>query len=178
MTLPSAGVLLSLNQIHVEAGGTSGTTVSLNESDIRGLISKDVNTSNSISEYYGASSISIQSGDGFFHYLTMSQNPNNPFQPDPQSSAIFTIVKLGGNIVKGNINSATGAYLFQGPLNHVVIGANQSSYTHTNGQVFVPNTQIVISPGSGSNITNHFPNTSFPSNLSAYDDFGIKLQGT
>ena len=97
------------------------------------------------------------------------------FQPDPQFSAIYTIVKLGGNIVKGNINSATGAYLFQGPLNVVITGANQSSYTHTNGQVYVPNAQI---NSNGSNLTTHFPDTSFSTNLSTYDDFGIKLQGT
>ena len=37
MALPAAGNSLSLNQIHIEAGGTSGTTCSLNDSDIRGL---------------------------------------------------------------------------------------------------------------------------------------------
>lgn len=36
MALPTSGAL-SLNAIHVEAGGTSGTTCSLNDSDIRGL---------------------------------------------------------------------------------------------------------------------------------------------
>lgn len=36
MPLPTEGAL-SLNAIHVEAGGTSGTTCSLNDSDIRGL---------------------------------------------------------------------------------------------------------------------------------------------
>ena len=36
MTLQTSGAI-SLNQIHVEAGGTSGTTVSLNDSDIRSL---------------------------------------------------------------------------------------------------------------------------------------------
>ena len=39
MPLPSSGSI-SLNQIHVEAGGSSGTQCSLNDSDIRGLISK------------------------------------------------------------------------------------------------------------------------------------------
>ena len=33
MPLPSSGAI-SLNQIHVEAGGSSGTTASLNDSDI------------------------------------------------------------------------------------------------------------------------------------------------
>ena len=37
MALPTSGAI-SLNQIHVEAGGTSGTQASINDSDIRGLI--------------------------------------------------------------------------------------------------------------------------------------------
>lgn len=37
MPLPTSGPI-SLNQMHVEAGGTSGTQCSLNDSDIRGLI--------------------------------------------------------------------------------------------------------------------------------------------
>ena len=37
MPLPAFGNSLSLNQIHVEAGGTSGTQCSLNDSDIRAL---------------------------------------------------------------------------------------------------------------------------------------------
>ena len=36
MALPTSGAL-SLNAIHVEAGGTTGTTCSLNDTDIRGL---------------------------------------------------------------------------------------------------------------------------------------------
>ena len=54
MPLPTSGSL-SLNQIHVEAGGTSGTTCSLNDADIRQLINKTANASNGIVEYRGAS---------------------------------------------------------------------------------------------------------------------------
>lgn len=54
MALQSSGAI-SLNQIHVEAGGTSGTTASLNDADIRGLIDKASGASNAFSEYYGAS---------------------------------------------------------------------------------------------------------------------------
>ena len=54
MALPSSGTL-SLNQIHVEAGGISGTSCSINDSDIRGLISKGSSASMSFSEWYGAS---------------------------------------------------------------------------------------------------------------------------
>lgn len=54
MALQTSGAI-SLNDIHVEAGGTSGTTCSLNDSDIRGLISKGSGVTMSFSEWYGAS---------------------------------------------------------------------------------------------------------------------------
>lgn len=44
MALPASGNSLSLNQIHIEAGGTSGTLCSLNDSDIRGLNAGGGNT--------------------------------------------------------------------------------------------------------------------------------------
>ena len=55
MVLPTSGNPISLNQIHVEAGGTTSTEASLNDSDIRGLIDKLGQNSNSFSEYYGVS---------------------------------------------------------------------------------------------------------------------------
>ena len=54
MPLQSSGAI-SLNQIHVEAGGTSGTTASINDSDIRALISKASGATMSFNEWYGAS---------------------------------------------------------------------------------------------------------------------------
>ena len=55
MALQSSGAI-SLNEIHVEAGGTSGTTVSINDSDIRALIGKASGVQMAFSEWYGASS--------------------------------------------------------------------------------------------------------------------------
>ena len=55
MALQSSGAI-SLNEIHIEAGGSSGTTASLNDSDIRGLISKGSGATMSFNEWYGASS--------------------------------------------------------------------------------------------------------------------------
>ncbi len=60
MALPSSGAL-SLNQMHVEAGGTSGTQASLNDADIRGLISKASGAQMSFSEWYGASGVTTES---------------------------------------------------------------------------------------------------------------------
>lgn len=54
MALPNSGPL-SLNQIHVEAGGSSGTQASINDSDIRGLIGKSSGAQMSFNEWYGAS---------------------------------------------------------------------------------------------------------------------------
>lgn len=56
MGLQSSGAI-SLNQLHVEVGGTSGTICSLNDSDIRGLIGVSNQGSQNIQQYYGSSSI-------------------------------------------------------------------------------------------------------------------------
>ena len=61
MALQTSGAI-SLNQIHVEAGGSSGTACTINDSDIRGLISKGSGATMSFSEWYGASAFTTVSG--------------------------------------------------------------------------------------------------------------------
>ena len=55
MALKSSGAI-SLNDIHIEAGGSSGTQASINDADIRTMINKSSGAQASFSEYYGASS--------------------------------------------------------------------------------------------------------------------------
>lgn len=55
MPLQSSGQI-SLNDMHVEAGGTSGTQCSMNDSDIRGLLNAAANTQMKFNSFYGASS--------------------------------------------------------------------------------------------------------------------------
>ena len=55
MALQTSGAI-SLNDMHIEVGGTSGTTCSLNDADIRALINVDANGNQSIQQYYGKSS--------------------------------------------------------------------------------------------------------------------------
>ena len=64
MALATSGAL-TLDQIHIEAGGTTGTTCSLNDSDIRGLTAASGRTINStlgtnidFADFYGASAAS------------------------------------------------------------------------------------------------------------------------
>ena len=54
MALQTSGPI-SLNDIHVEAGGSSGTNCTINDADIRGLISKASGATMSFNEWYGAS---------------------------------------------------------------------------------------------------------------------------
>ena len=54
MALQTSGAI-SLNDIHIEAGGSSGTQASINDADIRNLISKASGAQMAFSEWYGAS---------------------------------------------------------------------------------------------------------------------------
>ncbi len=54
MALQGSGAI-SLNEIHIEAGGSSGTEASLNDTDIRGLIGKGSGVQMAFNEWYGAS---------------------------------------------------------------------------------------------------------------------------
>lgn len=62
MALQTSGQI-TLNDIHVEAGGSSGTSATINDSDIRALISKSSGAQMSFNEWYGASnSYTLTSG--------------------------------------------------------------------------------------------------------------------
>jgi hypothetical protein len=52
MATPSSGAI-SLNDMHVEVGGSSGSTVSINDSDIRALTGKSSGATASWNDYYG-----------------------------------------------------------------------------------------------------------------------------
>jgi hypothetical protein len=56
--IPTSGAI-SLNQMHTEAGGTSGQQASMNDADIRGLIGKGSASSMSFNEWYGASGAEV-----------------------------------------------------------------------------------------------------------------------
>ncbi len=55
MALPSSGQI-TLDDIHVEAGGTTGTYVAINNADVRGLIGASAQAEMGFADFYGASS--------------------------------------------------------------------------------------------------------------------------
>jgi hypothetical protein len=68
MALPTSGAI-SLNEIHIEAGGTTGTLASINDADIRALIGKADGAQMSFTEWYGASSgivVTVTEGSNIF----------------------------------------------------------------------------------------------------------------
>lgn len=52
--IPTSGAI-NLNEIHTEAGGSSGTACTINDSDIRGLIGKSSGVQMDFADWYGAS---------------------------------------------------------------------------------------------------------------------------
>ena len=99
MALQSSGAI-SLDDIHVEAGGSTGTTYSLNDTDIRGLTAGGGNTINStsdseidIGDFYEATSIVYMDASGG----TITTSGNYRFHKFT-SSGTFTVntVASGG----------------------------------------------------------------------------------
>jgi hypothetical protein len=68
MPLTSSGQI-SLNDLHVEAGGTTGTQASMNDADIRGLLGAAANSQMTFSSFYGASAGIGQIASGNSTYL-------------------------------------------------------------------------------------------------------------
>ena len=68
MALPSSGTI-TLNEIHIEAGGSTGSLASINDADIRALIGKADGAQMSFTEWYGASSsivVTVTEGSNIF----------------------------------------------------------------------------------------------------------------
>lgn len=83
MALQSSGAI-SLDDIHVEAGGSSGTQAGINDSDIRLLINKSSASQMAFNEWYGASSYTgstteIAIGDQFVFTSCMMHGSHGPW---------------------------------------------------------------------------------------------------
>lgn len=69
MVLPYSGAI-SLNQIHVEAGGTSGTQVSVNDTDVRAMLLKSSGAQMSFNDWYGYNRFVLTQGSMGGQYTT------------------------------------------------------------------------------------------------------------
>jgi hypothetical protein len=113
MPLQSSGQI-SLNDLHVEAGGTSGTQASMNDTDIRGLLNASANSQMTFSSFYGASSAWSTTGTvytasskfGVGHQYTRVSNLTYGSIVDQ------TIDKLNGAILKSVAEFAGSSHTF------------------------------------------------------------------
>ena len=115
MALPGAGNSLSLNQMHIEVGGTSGTTCSLNDSDIRGLINKSAGAAMAFNEWFGASA----SVSDFSTTLTTGHTSH--------SSTVGYVTSTSA--AKGFISTSASQPMFGTSTNNI---GSLSSYSNTN----------------------------------------------
>ena len=121
MALPTEGTL-TLNQIHIEAGGSSGTACFLNDSDIRGLTPASGKTINT------TSGTAIEIGD---FYGAAAETPINI--PTTASNRIITkyatenLSGFGGADFYGYSSNGTGASLTN-PNGGLAFGSNISFY--------------------------------------------------
>ena len=136
MTLQTSGAI-SLNQIHVEAGGSSGTSASLNDSDIRALIGKGSGATMSFSEWYGASastSFTVTQGSsgstkGFLSGSYGSISPTSFDGASIRQMSVTTVTVKGGSTSSSfsiGING-TRAQSFFTSVQNSGIGTLQSS---------------------------------------------------
>lgn len=99
MALQTSGPI-SLNEIHIEAGGTTGTNSSINDSDIRDLINKSSATTMSFNEWYGAQRL----------YYGFDNTASNPAaSPDDTSGWINSGggTPMTATVVSGNLKIAS-----------------------------------------------------------------------
>lgn len=94
MALQGSGQI-SLNDLHVEAGGSSGTQASMNDSDIRGLVNASANSQMTFSSFYGASATIGQIASGKSTYVAAADY--NPASYNMRSTLHTPFVNLSGN---------------------------------------------------------------------------------
>jgi len=120
--IPTSGAI-SLNQMHTEAGGASGTTASINDADIRALIGKASGVQMSFSEWYGASSAAFP-GSGQDSWFTTGFSDLPTSQQFSQSITNATFAQAG----------CTSAY--QNDTANDRIASRTSGYTSAAAQVY------------------------------------------
>lgn len=140
MTLPTSGPL-SVNDIHIEAGGSSGSLAGLNDEDIRDLIGKASGETSAISEFYGAAAggnVEIRAWGGWGG--TVSDETDGGRGKGRRLTWIGTVISgtrielvAGGNGTPGQAYWFSGIDPFGcggGGASTAYIGNNEYDHTH------------------------------------------------
>ncbi len=135
MAVPSSGQI-SLNDFHVEAGGSSGSACTLNDTDIRGLISKGSGAAMNFGEWYGASS-SVHTTAFVSAYAGGGYTPSSGFLNGQQGSMTDnTIASYGSGaqttIIVSQLRNFAGTLLFGLEPSSGTYDAGNSGWTTLN----------------------------------------------
>lgn len=121
MALQTSGAI-SLNEMHIEAGGTTGTTVGINDSDVRDLIGKSSGTSMAFNEWYGAS-------NGYIVTCGVTNNYNSTYN-------------FAGYVLSG-FNPSSSTDYYDAKAGHLLYnGFSQIPEAYTNGLGSLSNTTM------------------------------------
>lgn len=155
MPLQTSGQI-SLNDLHVEAGGTTGTYATMNDSDIRGLTPDSGRTINTTSggetdmaDFYGASNIDVTGGSfvttvGGYKVHTFNSSGTLTFTTIPSGFQLEYFIVAGGGGAGTNGGGGGGAggvrtgtltdatYLFSGNSFTITVGAGGSTSNRGN----------------------------------------------
>ena len=168
--IPTSGAI-SLNQMHTEAGGTSGTEVSINDADIRALINKAANTQMSFSEWYGASAnwsttltIGTQTNKAGTRYGFLQQGGGGTvYYGSLSDSTVDTLSNHSLDSLTSPPGTGTGIYidlpttgwtsfkLYGGSIDNTV--ARTSMTYSTSGYWYLTNSTTYITNTSGATMT-------------------------
>lgn len=140
MALPTSGPL-SVNDIHIEAGGSSGSLAGLNDEDIRDLIGKASGETSAISEFYGAAAggnVEIRAWGGWGGGV--SDEVDGGRGKGRRLTWIGTVISgTRINLVAGGNGTPGQAYFFNGidpygsgggGASTAYMGSNQYDHTH------------------------------------------------
>ena len=150
MALPTSGAL-TLDAIHVQAGGSTGTTCSLNDTDIRGLTPASGKTINStqgttidFDDFYGADLPLVASGTSGTRTVTTGGGKN----------AVTTVYNgIGTTFSVFNTTNSNASWSDQ-DYTTATRGSFKIYDCFTTTVVFVPQTvQIVVDSSAGQGIT-------------------------
>lgn len=152
MATPSSGTI-SLDQMNVEAGGSSGSTVSINDSQIRFLDSKSANATSSFNDFYGIEAGGgIMSVGGTVTTTSSTVNYNTIFTTTANRGFLGTGTTSDyGSITNNTISNFLGGY-------EIKVFRNFSR-TVTGSSPQGPELQLSVDPGTGTAPANS--NTSF-----------------
>jgi hypothetical protein len=165
MALQTSGAI-SLDDIHVEAGGTSGTQASMNDTDIRGLNAATGKTINSTSgsntdfaDYYGAFAFDYTDGSGAVNGAVPDGGPYYTLVTSATTSTVlsagkynFVMVGRGGSAA----GSASSIALWSITLNGTegwswTLGSGVGSTVFTTWQIVGDNTtEVAVRHGTSS----------------------------